>query len=329
MKHKNNFRKVLIALMLVFSLFIITACDNTKVKDEKKDKTAEVIKTSEKSESKEKDTKSEIDYSQFLKEPILGITDDPIVKKAEGALVLNLGVWRGPNYDLEVDYIDPEVFFFKPSMDLSDEKYANKTKDGKVDWTIIEKREFEENPSVLEMLENITIDGKKVSLPMKFADLGEEYAIFDKADFSHVTEETHPFRVVDVVTKNQLMSSYKEIVKGEKGLELLDEQSHSIICMRIDMENNSIVCLSSDGEYFSKKDIRVKGIGIGSTLNEVYEEFGMPTCIDNNDEIIPRIRYNFKNKSVMYMCYPKISVNKEDEKWVPKYTITGIAVYSK
>lgn len=236
MQYEYKFRKVLIVLMLVFSISIITACENTKVEDEKKEKLGEIVQTSENSKSVEKDTKNEIDYSQFLKEPILGITDDPIVKKAEGALVLNLGVWRGPNFDLEVDYIDPEVFFFKPGMDLSDERYADVTKDGKVDWTISEKREFEENPSVLEMLDNITIDGEKATLPMKFSDLGEEYAIFDRADFSHVTEETHPFRVEDLVTKNQLMSSYKEIVKGLKGLELLDEQSYSVIKKHINIQ---------------------------------------------------------------------------------------------
>lgn len=329
MQYEYKFRKVLIVLMLVFSISIITACENTKVEDEKKEKLGEIVQTSENSKSVEKDTKNEIDYSQFLKEPILGITDDPIVKKAEGALVLNLGVWRGPNFDLEVDYIDPEVFFFKPGMDLSDERYADVTKDGKVDWTISEKREFEENPSVLEMLDNITIDGEKATLPMKFSDLGEEYAIFDRADFSHVTEETHPFRVEDLVTKNQLMSSYKEIVKGLKGLELLGEQSYSVIKKHINMPNNNIASVLSDGKYFSKKDIRVKGIGIGNTLNEVYDQFGLPTCIDNNNEVIPRIRYNFENKSVLFMCYPKVFVNKKDENWGPKYTITGIAVYSK
>lgn len=329
MEQSQNFRKVLIVLMLVFSLLFITACDYTKAGGEKKEEkqTDETSKANE-SDSTKKTNEGE-NKALTDDKSTAGLTDHPMVIKAEGALRLDLGRSSLPNKDYRVDYIDYDSFFENPSVDLSDERYADITKDGKVDWTIAEEREFAETPVVLELMEKITLDGKKVTLPMKFVDLGEEYAIFDKADFSWVTGDMHPFQIVDVKTNNKLISSSKGIYFNTKYLEILDDKDTLILTIGVNLEINAITYIySNDLDIMSKKSLFVDGIGIGNTLNEVYDHFGHPMNIRNKDKYVPSIRFSSGKYSILLICknnmYNPI-LRKEDK--IIRNIVTGIGVW--
>lgn len=334
MKHKNNFRKVLISLMLIFSLLFLTACDKTKDGGE----TIEGNKTSENNKNKSIsyiDNKEEIDaadFSELSTEQVFGLMDHPMVIKADGALKLDLGYRADISQDFIVDYIDYNSFFENPSADLSDERYADVTKDGKVNWSIPEIQEFPENSRLAEMLENITIDGKKVSLPMKFSDLGEEYAIFDQVDFSAATEKMHPFQIIDIKTKNKLLSGYKEINNRIKGYLLLNNKDELIISVLINMDSQYIVGLSTvRSNLFILKNVKIDNIGSGNTLNEMYEKLGCPTKIDNHNSLIPTVGYYSDNMGIQFYLEPEMyhSINKVEYSKVIKNVITGITLYSK
>ena len=169
--------------------------------------------------------------------------------------------------------------------------YANTTPDGKVNWN--EENDYETvSPKAEEISKNITLDDKKITLPMTFSDLGEQYAEFNNVDFSKLNNDMAPIIIentknkmnmlilnIDAMPMNATMGFDQEAVI----VDLLGGGTHKI-SVGINLKDKKIITLSTNGASFSsEKDLKINGIGVGNTFNEMYAKFGNPVKIQKNE----------------------------------------------
>ena len=168
-------------------------------------------------------------------------------------------------------------------------RYANATPDGKVQWNV--EKEYKLSFTDAEGIsKNITLDGKKVSFPMEFSVLGQKYAEFANVDFSKFNKEMIPIIVEN--TKNKMKMTIIDSVDKEDTT-LIDmgykqkslmvdfyEEGKNMIGVTIDTNDKKIMgFFSGGGVITSKRDLKVNGIGVGNTFNEMYAKFGTPVKV--------------------------------------------------
>jgi len=169
--------------------------------------------------------------------------------------------------------------------------YANTTPDGKVNWN--EENDYETvSPKAEEISKNITLDDKKITLPMTFSDLGEQYAEFNNVDFSKLNNNMAPIIIentknkmnmlilnIDAMPMNATMGFDQEAVI----VDLLGGGTHKI-SVGINLKDKKILSIGTNGASFSsEKDLKVNDIGVGNTFNEMYAKFGNPVKIQKNE----------------------------------------------
>ena len=83
-------------------------------------------------------------------------------------------------------------------------KYANATPDGKAKWNIQKGVVNGNTPIAEKMFSKITLDGKNITLPMDFNNLGGEFAGLGKFDFTKINEDMSPLLIENEVNKTKL-----------------------------------------------------------------------------------------------------------------------------
>ena len=212
-------------------------------------------------------------------------------------------------------------------------RYANTTPDGKVKWNVENeyKISFTDADGIYK---NITLDSKKVSFPMKFSALGQKYAEFANIDFSKFNKEMIPIIVEN--TKNKMKMTIIDSVDKEDNT-LIDmgykqkslmvdfyEEGKNMIGVTIDTNDKKIMGFFSGGAGISKRELKVNGIGVGNTFNEMYAKFGTPVKVqivktENVHTIIAYVYLDEKgNKWEAYFANDdKIYINKRYVKTKP------------
>lgn len=214
-------------------------------------------------------------------------------------------------------------------------RYANKTPDGKVQWNV--EKEYNLLFNVSEGIsKNITLDGKKVSFPMKFSTLGQKYAEFANVDFSKLNKDMIPIIVENTKNKMKMLIINTEtkkddilIVMGFKQEVILAdffEGVRKMIGVVIDTNDRKIMGLSSTvWGMTSKRDLKINGIGVGNTFNEMYAKFGTPEIIIINKTkyfVYTIVGYNYLDENGnMWVAFfsndDKIFINKKYVKTKP------------
>ncbi len=240
------------------------------------------------------------------------------------------------NLDYKVSYIDEDEILLKDGEeDPTSGRYANLTEDGKINWDVEETVILEPTPIAKELVSKVTIDGKKISLPMHFKDIGEEYAVFDDIDFSKITKDKTNLMILDKKSENW-MFSYEEFDfdKGFRLFSLSNKDNHFLMSVSVDLDNNNISGISNqDYHYLGLKDIRVDGIGVGNTLNEAYNKFGAPKQYDNRSVPMAYMAYEYEDDGKLYyvVFYYEENFIEEDLTYrrIKNNVITGVSVYCK
>ena len=225
-------------------------------------------------------------------------------------------------------------------------RYANKTPDGKVQWNV--EKEYNLLFNVSEGIsKNITLDGKKVSFPMKFSTLGQKYAEFANVDFSKLNKDMIPIIVENTKNKTKMLIVDTELEKdyilkdmGYKQKVILAdiyEEVRNMIGVAIDTNDKKIMGLVSGGAGISKRELKINGIGVGNTFNEMYARFGTPVevqIVKMEKSVYTIIAYVYLdekgNKWEAYFANDdKIFINKKYVKTKPNViTEAGVFCYT-
>ena len=189
------------------------------------------------------------------------------------------------------NYKTPASILDKNGKQSATGRYANKTPDGKVQWNV--EKNFEDvSPKAEEISKNITLDDKKITLPMTFSDLGEQYAEFNNVDFSKLNNDMAPIIIentknkmnmlilnIDAMPMNATMGFDQEAVI----VDLLGGGTHKI-SVGINLKDKKILSIGTNGASFSsERNLKVNDIGVGNTFNEMYAKFGNPVKIQKNE----------------------------------------------
>ena len=213
-------------------------------------------------------------------------------------------------------------------------RYANATPDGKVQWNV--EKEYKLSFTDAEGIsKNITLDGKKVSFPMEFSVLGQKYAEFANVDFSKFKQDMIPIIVEN--TKNKMKMTIIDSVDKEDTT-LIDmgykqkslmvdfyEEGKNMIGVTIDTNDKKIMGFVSGGAGISKRELKVNGIGVGNTFNEMYAKFGTPVRVQKikmEKSVYTIVTYVYVDeKGNMWDAYfankDKIYINKKYVKTKP------------
>ncbi|EFM40082.1 hypothetical protein HMPREF0379_0125 [[Eubacterium] yurii subsp. margaretiae ATCC 43715] len=195
-------------------------------------------------------------------------------------------------------------------------KYANATPDGKAKWNVQKGVVNGNTPIAEKMFSNISLDGKKITLPMDFKDLGGEFAGLAKFDFTKINEDMSPLIIENEVNKTKLfflvvmLTGADNVTGVSKVLTTVDviKNESFAIGVNINPANKKITGLNgrNGNLILSEKDLKVDGIGVGSTFNEMYAKFGNPGMIipvrdGLNDGVIAMYGCTNKDKSKTYV----------------------------
>ncbi len=222
-------------------------------------------------------------------------------------------------------------------------KYANATPDGKVQWNV--EKEYKLSFTDAEGIsKNITLDGKKVSFPMEFSVLGQKYAEFANVDFSKFKQDMIPIIVENTKNKMKMLiidtdpDGYSNLdyvgYKQKMILADLYEEGKNSICVGIDTNDKKIVGLVSGGAgIISKRDLKINGIGVGNTFNEMYAKFGAPAMVQKfkmQEEAYTTVGYQYLDKNgnmwfAYFSSYDNIIINKKYVKTKPN-VITEVII---
>ena len=169
--------------------------------------------------------------------------------------------------------------------------YANTTPDGKVNWN--EENDYETvSHKAEEISKNITLDDKKIALPMTFSDLGEQYAEFNNVDFSKLNNDMAPIIIENTKTKMNMLVLNTDAMPMNATLgfdqealivDLFGGGTHKI-SVGINLKDKKILSIGTNGASFSsERNLKVNDIGGGNTFNEMYAKFGNPVKIQKNE----------------------------------------------
>ena len=195
-------------------------------------------------------------------------------------------------------------------------KYANATPDGKVKWNVQKGVVNGNTPIAEKMFSKITLDGKNITLPMDFNNLGAEFTGFSKFDFTKINEDMAPLIIENVGNKTKLffitiiLSGAENVPGVSEALTTVDVIKNGSFSIGVDInpKNKKIMGLIGiNGNLtLGEKDLKVDGIGVGSTFNEMYAKFGNPGMIipvrdGLNDGVIAMYSCANKDKSKVYL----------------------------
>ncbi len=242
-----------------------------------------------------------------------------------------------------VDYINyDEIFLGENEIETFSGRYSNQTADGKMKW------EFEKDYTVVKTIikdrqefslhDKFTIGGKKITFPCKFSDLGEEYAIFDKVDFNKINKKVCPFILKDKKTGVMVYIDDYYINLGGFGFVALYGKNNTYVAdLIVKYKDGTISWIDASSEdVFSLIDLRIAGIGVGSSLNEVYEVLGMPNNIGIKRSNLPTLEYKFisnnnskRTYSINIYCDEDMyDFRYDNEHVVRNNVVTGIDIRS-
>ena len=197
-------------------------------------------------------------------------------------------------------------------------RYADKTADGKISWNVSKDTNYDLTPVAMEMMKKLTLGGKKITLPTTFTSLGANYGEFDKFDYLKLNKDEKVVVLENTKNKANLLFETTSLkITDLKKLGFHDfvlrgdlyQRYRYDLAVGLDLENMKIVGLYNSNNYlFATRDLKVDGVGIGSTFNEMYAKFGMPTLIKKQkakDFNLTTVAYSFfdENNNVCIIAF--------------------------
>ncbi len=206
------------------------------------------------------------------------------------------------NSDYKVPYIDYDAFFLKDGEENpTSGRHADITEDGAINWNVEETVRLDYTPIAKDMLSKVTLDGKKIVFPIKFEDIDKEFSVFDKIDFTKLTDDMYPFTITDVKTNNKIFA-FSPHGEDTRIVHILNKNNVPLLAVEINLKKNIITGLSNeDAPYMTIKNLAVDGIGVGNTLNEAYKKFGVPKTYRPKTSALPVMAYSYKDDKKDYV----------------------------
>ena len=198
-------------------------------------------------------------------------------------------------------------------------RYSNTTPDKMVNWSVEKEYNIVSKESK-SIANNITLDGVKIAFPLTFANFGPKYIEFENVDFSKINNTMTPVIIESTKSKMKMVIldttplEYNEINSNKYDQKVIEVDmfgggKHKITLM-VDINNKKIVGLNSNTSRFSsERDVKVNGICVGNTFNEMYAKFGVPVMVLKKD------MEDYIDTKVIYACF-----EENDDIYIASFT---------
>ncbi len=283
-------------MLIPVLLVSLTACGTTasagdrigSVKEKSDKQIVKKIKKEQSKHKKSKPRKKNAKRSKKKKFNFQGDANHPMVKKSGGRLLYSEAeINHAKHGKYKIKHIDYDKVYLKKGEKQSKVGiYSNVTKDEKVYWKGEEIVRYNQTMRFEDILSKATLNGKPIKLPMKFSDLGKQFSAFDDIDFSVFDYSVHQFYITDTKTGNTLRylvlpEKKSDPYNGDKNnltLFLYNSRNQDLINVSVDKSKNEIYELMNLLGMHKYK-LAIDNVGIGDTLNEIYEKIGEPDCL--------------------------------------------------
>lgn len=205
----------------------------------------------------------------------------------------------------EIGYIDYEKVYAKSRQDVNKTGiYSDTTKDGKIKWN--ESHVYKKSANLPDFFNQISLNGQSINLPTSFEKMGWDYMPFDNINALEISQDKMPIHF-----KNIKNSYFLEIIDFKEQIEESDDGTKFNIstCFgALGMNDKYLMNIgflygngkkviinlqtSIDSGIESDFDLKIGGIGIGNTFNEMYETLGTPYSVDINGNR-RLVKYNY------------------------------------
>lgn len=186
----------------------------------------------------------------------------------------------------DIPYLKYEDVFDDKNNKQVAQKYSNSTADGKIKWNDIKGEVYEMTPVVKDMFKKITLDDKKINLPMSFPELGKEFRDFKNMDVSGLTDDNAPVTITNEDGNTLYIKKfdpYPKVPKWNVFMSMFDKEHKLQIALELNMQDKMIYGFNNN-MFLSTKELRVDDIGVGNSFNEMYEKFGKPYVINSSKD---------------------------------------------
>ena len=247
----------------------------------------------------------------------------------------------------EISYIDYEKVYAKSRQDVNKTGiYSDITKDGKIKWS--ENHLYKKSVNLPDFFNQISLNGQNINLPTSFEELGWDYAPFDNIKTLEISQDKMPMHF-----KNIKNSYFFEIINFKEQIEENDDKTKFNIstCFgALGMSDKYLMNIgflygngkkviinlqtSIDSGIESDFDLKIAGIGIGNTFNEMYEVLGTPYSVDINSNR-RLVKYNYLDRVNGKIYYVNFEYNPytangktKDYSYVHNNIITTVDIVS-
>jgi|GEM_PF-4175849 lipoprotein len=203
-------------------------------------------------------------------------------------------------------FLEFDKVFYKGKKHFGEEKYSDITQDGKILWKQKQDIIYNKNFINKNIFDFIRINGKNKKIPINFSELSSEFSNFDSIDWKKVKikydkidkNNKISLKVIDKKYKNQILFEFIKSDKEDLIFGELFDKDNIYICDFF-IKNNEIIRLENK-DFLGKMDIKINVIGIGSTLNEMYNYLGMPNSVKSDAEGL-KIQYKLYNSNEVFI----------------------------
>ncbi len=252
---------------------------------------------------------------------ILGENGDKLIYKN---LIMNR------NTEAKVDYVDYDSVFLKDGESQpTDERHSDITSDQAIKWNVEGRKIYGISEKFKNIDKKITLNGKELNLPISFSDFDDKYSDFDEVDINKITSDMYPFTIESKTYGTKLFGTKMIEDKPYQFIWLGDKENKNIGSFQIDNETSKIEgILFPEHGCLSKLDVRVNGIGVGNTANEMYDTLGTPHYVVNDINVIFYYIEDSASKYQITFMFEKEAYDyrKKGNSKVKKNTITGVAI---
>ena len=221
-------------------------------------------------------------------------------------------------------------------------RYLNTSPDGMINWN--EDKIYSSKSKNIDLIsKDIKLDGKNISLPMTFADLGKQYEEFDNFDYSKLNSSEKNIILENTNNKMSMLIADTGINTITEGLgyedAMLDaafyEGGRNKLNIRANINTGKIIgVITNDWNLESERKLTIKGIGAGNTFNEMYSKFGTPNrvkIVDNKYSKDTHVLYLFADE--LHNVYSVYFIHNENMYDIQNYiktkpnVITSVGIY--
>lgn len=257
-------------------------------------------------------------------------------KKSDNQLEYNIYYKIGEQSFGNIGYLNYDDIRIKDSEKNVEPSgiYSNNTSDMKITWN--QSDVYDESIEIMKLFQNITLNGNKIKLPMDFKELGESFIGFENINLDIVENDKLPINYKDLNSKHQVTLLNKidslENKNTKKYMSILSDERNMLCRLEIAQIDKQTkvagISTSIHTPFQSQYDLKINGIGIGNTLNEMYDKLGKPTIHsfdeDGNKTIF--YMYNSQKQNATYFIIIQSSNKSKEHIDIKNNVITDVSI---